>query len=233
MDEKWDWNTVSLEEYVKEKNYPGSWSSFFERQDIQDIFKSISKNMNRDIVIYPPPNLVFRAFRTPLENIKVVILGQDPYHNGNATGLCFSVPVGAEINPSLRNIYNELEAEGFSVNKNGDLSSWPTQGCMMLNTALTVEKSSPESHLHLWFQFTQKVLEYIGTQTKNVAWLLMGAKALEFKKYAVPENGHKIFCTSHPSPFSAHKGFRDVPAFLGSGVFKNINTFLGKEKIIW
>ena len=101
---------------------------------------------------------------------------------------------------------------------------------MMLNTALTVEKGSPESHLHIWYDFSEKVLKEINSKTKNVAWLLMGAKALKFKNLI--SSNHKIFATSHPSPFSAYKGFGQTPAFLGSNVFKEINNFL-YEKIIW
>lgn len=237
INETYDWKNLSLEQYLNEGNYPSNWSEFFERKDIQNILSDISKNMNRTITIYPSPNMVFKAFRLPLNKVKVLILGQDCYHNpGSATGLCFSIPPNSAINPSLRNIYQELENEGFKPVKNGDLTHWMNQGCLMLNTALTVEKGTPESHLHLWYDFSEKLLDYIGNNSKNIAWLLMGAKALQFKKFANPNNGHICFCTSHTSPFSAHKGFKDIPAFLGSNVFKNINSFLEKnlkQKINW
>jgi len=237
MSEKsWSWKNMTLTEFLSEGNIPYKWKEFFDRKDIRIILEKISAEITRvqyRIPIYPEINRVFRAFEVSLRETKVVILGQDCYHNpGSAVGLCFSVPKGAKINPSLRNIYDELENEGFVTEKNGSLAHWAKQGCLMLNTALTVEQGSPESHLEIWYPFSEKVLEYISENTKNVAWLLMGAKAMEFQDYA-KRNGHKAFLTSHPSPFSAHKSCRGSPAFLGSGVFQKINEFLGERKIMW
>jgi len=237
LDGSYDWKTLTLWEYLSEGNIPSHWKDFFLRDDVQKTLKNVSDGIvtqSKGCIIYPPIEKVFRAFNTPLNKVRVVVLLQDPYFNpGSAVGICMSVPPKVPINPTLRNVYIELENEGYTPNKNGSLIHWADQGCLMLNTALSVEKGNPESHLAIWYKFSEKVLEYVGKNTKNVAWLLMGAKALEFKKYAIPENGHKVFITSHPSPFSAYKGFRDYPAFIGSGVFRNIDEFLAKRKILW
>lgn len=231
IDENWSWD-IPLFNFLESGNYPDDsqgWNSFFRSERIQTLLKRISDALNVDAkenIIFPPIYKVFRAFyAVPLNKIKVVILGQDPYHDGNAVGLCFSVPPNGKLNPSLQNIYKELNIQG-----NGSLLSWAEQGCLLLNTALTVRKGEPESHLSIWSDFTEEVIRYVSANTKNVAWLLMGAKALAFKPL-VDESKHTTFITSHPSPFSARSGFRGYPAFLGSGVFKKINEFLGDRKI--
>lgn len=249
--EEWSWKNMSLWEYLNEGNYPrqsSGWQDFFisHSQDLYNISEEI-KTEAQGAIIYPPIHKVFRAF-IPMEDIKVVILGQDPYHNGSAVGLCFSVLPGNKINPSLRSIYKELENEGYEVKRNGDLTHWANQGCLMINTALTVEKSCPEVHLGIWYEFTEKVIREVATYCKNVAFLLMGSKALKFKDCinqtptVVDSNraegcgGHEIFITSHPMPLSAYKGFRGNVAFMGSGVFREINTFLtknGRKPIRW
>lgn len=235
LDEEWSWQNMSLWDYVSEGNLPKTWINFFGGEDIKEILRKVSEdisNESKGCVIYPPPNRIFRAFKLPLDKIKVVIIGQDPYTCGNAVGICFSVPQGAKVNPSLVNIYNELESEGFSPKRTGSLLSWVYQGCIMLNTALTVEKDNPESHLKFWYPFAEQVLDYISKNTKNVAWLLMGKHAAAFKGCA-DINGHKAFITSHPSPLSAYRPYQSYPAFIGSGIFKQINEFLGDKKIIW
>ena len=187
---------------------------------------NISKELEveaKTSTIYPEINKVFRAF-IPLDKIKVVILGQDPYHNGSAVGLCFSVLPGNKVNPSLKNIYTELKNEGYSPVENGILTHW-AKNCCMLNTALTVRKGEADSHTHIWFDFSEKVIKYISDNTKNTVWLLMGSKALEFNPL-IDEEKHTVFVTSHPSPFSAHRGFRYYPSFLGSNVFTQINDYL-------
>lgn len=235
LDEEWDWKNLTLWDFLTEGNYPSNWKEFFLKDDIQKDLEKISKelvNESGNCVIFPPIHKTFRAFCIPLEKIKVIVLGQDPYSDpGAAVGFCFSVPKGNKINPSLRNIYTELENCGFEPTKDGNLSHWVNQGCLMLNTALTVEKGNPDSHTHIWYDFIEKLLQYISENTQSVAWLLMGAKAEVFKKFA-DKNGHKAFITSHPSPFSAHKGFRGYPAFLGSKIFTKINEFI-EPKISW
>lgn len=230
LDEEWSLQNMTLEKYVEEGNV--DWD-FFRKTEVKTILKRISDLLEKEKekIIYPSLNHIFRAFSLPLEKIKVIIIGQDPYHDGNAVGLCFSVPPNKKINPSLMNIYKELENEGYTPCKNGSLVHLIKEGCLMLNTSLTVRKAEPESHLNIWRPFTEKCLEYISERTRGVAWLLMGRHATVFKKYA-ERNGHKAFITSHPSPLSAYKSFGEYPAFIGSGVFRKIDDFLEK-KIEW
>lgn len=230
IDEKWSWKNTTLYEFLQGGNYPQSdpkWKAFFEAN--MDDLKKISQEITEEAqgaTIYPPIYQTFRAF-LPLEKVRVVILGQDPYHNGSAIGLCFSVKPGNAINQSLRSIYKELEDEGFPVTRNGDLTHWEKQGCMLLNTALTVERSNAGAHVGIWYDFMEKVIQYIDQNTKGVAWLLMGKKALVFS----PNITGKKFITSHPMPLSAGKSTKGSPAFFGSDVFKGINKYLvSKQK---
>lgn len=236
VDEKWDWKNHNLSDITA--NLVG-WKAFFSRPDIQEHISRISEKLkekaNNGIIIYPEIYQVFRTFSLSPEKIDLVLLGQDPYHDGNATGLCFSIPKGSKLNPSLRNIYVELKNEGYNPVENGDISYLLDRGVFMLNTALTVEKGDPESHLDLWYEFTEKVIGYI-TEKRSTSWLLMGAKALSFQKtISDSKNAQKIFSTSHPSPFSAHKSFydkigkRQVHSFLNSGVFLEIENYIGKK----
>lgn len=234
IEEKWSWENMELYQYIEEGNLPSSWRDFFDDKTREKL-KVISDKIKCSKVIYPTPNLVFRAFSLPLEKVRIVVLGQDCYHDGNAVGICFSIPVGSKINPSLMNIYNELENEGYKPNRNGSLQHWVDQGCLMLNTALTVEKGNPESHLKFWYEFSEKLFNYISDNTKNVSWILMGKHAARFK-YCADRNGHRAFITSHPSPFSAYRNFQGYPAFIDSGIFRQVNDFLrknGKTEILW
>lgn len=227
-----DWDNTTLYDYLLSGNIPRGWEDFFTRDDVSTILYDISTELSekyRDVKIYPDIDRVFRAF-IPLEKIRCVILGQDPYHDGAATGICFSVSKDSKINPSLRNIYKQLDSEGFVGVRNGSLNGWKDQGCLMLNTALTVVKGRPDSHILLWRKFTEKLLKYIAENTENIAWLLMGNKAINYKDFA--GDSHQVFCTSHPSPFSANKKIKDYPAFIGCNVFTNINKFL-KTPINW
>jgi len=241
IENKYSWNEMSLLNFLEEGNIPSGWNNFF--IDNQKILCEISekleeeKKKNSKLIIYPSINQVFRSFIL-LNKIKVVILGQDPYHSGtteydgSAVGYCFSVSHGNRINPSLRNIYKELKLENYDVNENGDLTHWVDQGCFMINTALTVEKGCADSHTAFWHDFTERVIKYVSENCADVVWLLMGAKAHKFSKFI----RHKVFCTSHPSPFSAHKGNNKINAFIGSGVFDKINKQLekyGRKKIKW
>lgn len=235
LDEEWSWKNMTLLDYISEGNLPKTWENFFNRKDIREILREVSKDISdesKGCVIYPPPNRVFRAFNLPLDKVRVVIIGQDPYTCGNAVGICFSIPPGSKVNPSLLNIYKELESEGYSPKRTGSLIHWVDQGCLMLNTALTVEKANPESHLKIWYPFAKQVFRYISENTENVAWLLMGKHAAAFKDCA-ERNGHKSFITSHSSPLSAYRPYQSYPAFIGSGIFKQINEFLGQKKIEW
>ncbi len=161
-------------------------------------------------IIFPHSNNWFKAFElTPFNDVKVVILGQDPYHNdGQAHGLSFSVPDGVTIPPSLRNIYIELQSDlGVVPNTSGNLEHWAKQGVLLLNSVLTVEKNSPGSHAQSgWVDFTDGVIDIINAEKQNVVFLLWGAYA--YKKAALIDNNkHLVLTATHPSPFSAHKGF--------------------------
>lgn len=185
-------------------------------------------------VIYPPESMVFNAFKfTPFDHLKVVIIGQDPYHGPNqAHGLSFSVPKGVAIPPSLRNIYKELQQEysDFVVPTHGCLESWAEQGVLLLNTVLTVVANEANSHRKLgWEQFTDQVIRAISSHAEGVVFLLWGSHAIK-KAQLVDKNKHLILTAPHPSPLSAHRGF------LGCGHFVKANELLveqGKAPICW
>lgn len=220
-DEKYNWNFSSLVEFINEGNIPQDWEDFFLSDEIKTELEHISYKIRQDeSIIFPSIENVFRAFyKVPLYKIKAVVIGMDPYHNGSATGLCFSVKHGNSINPSLRNIYKELKMEGYDVKEDGDLSHWADQGVLMLNMALTVQQSKPGSHSKIWLDFSLKLIKYISNNIPDVKWLLFGRDAQRIT-YLLKENSY--FCTSHCSPFSANNKCGTHPAFIGSGVFKNV-----------
>jgi uracil-DNA glycosylase len=179
-------------------------------------------------VIFPHSSNWFKAFElTPFNAVKVVILGQDPYHNdGQAHGLSFSVPDGVTIPPSLRNIYTELQSDlGLTPNNSGNLEHWAKQGVLLLNSVLTVEKNSPGSHAQSgWVDFTDGVIDIINTEKQNLVFLLWGAYA--YKKAALIDNNkHLVLTATHPSPFSAHRGF------FGCKHFSKTNKYLKMHQL--
>lgn len=234
ISEPYDWKRQTLSRFLSEGNVPSEWRALFQSQ--KEELDCVSDCLGEYENILPPLNYVFRAFyMLSPKNIRVIILGQDPYHNGSAIGLCFSVRKGNKLNPSLKNIYQELKNEGFSPTENGELYSWAKQGCFLLNKALTVSKGKAGSHTSIWYDFTDRVVEYINENVDGVAWLLMGADAHGVERL-IRNSSHKVFKTSHPSPYSAYKTSRGNPAFIGSGVFTLINEFLvekGKESVQW
>lgn len=181
--------------------------------------------------IYPPRESLFRAFNTtPFEDVKVVILGQDPYHQpGQAMGLSFSVPKQQAIPKSLINIYNELYADLGIRNSHGDLSAWAKQGVLLLNTVLTVEANKPLSHKDKgWEQFTDTIIKHLSDRKQPLVFVLWGRKAQE--KIPMIASHHLIIQSSHPSPLGAHRGF------IGSRPFSKINKQLeawGYQPIDW
>jgi uracil-DNA glycosylase len=192
--------------------------------------------------IYPEKgsDLLFKAFRTtPLSEVKVVILGQDPYHDGSYDGFAFSNrDDGQRISPSLRNILKEVESDvydGFQIDQNPDLSRWAEQGVLLINTAHTVRKKNPGSHLEYWRRFTSEVIHLLLQQERPIVWILWGAKAkaaMEAEPWSrtASAGSHHFIISPHPSPFSAHTGF------FGSKPFTKANKFLeenGKEQIKW
>ena len=185
-------------------------------------------------VIYPPDADIFNAFKlTTPTNLKVVILGQDPYHGPNqAHGLCFSVLKGNKVPPSLRNIYKELSADiaNFEMPEHGDLAHWAKQGVLLLNTILTVEQAQAHSHKKIgWEEFTDQVISTINTKFENVVFLLWGAPAQK-KSALIDESRHHILSAVHPSPLSAYRGFFGCQHFSKTN---NILTSLGKSEIDW
>lgn len=211
------------------------WTEFFYSREVENILVPILNELEEEKKYYPEDKNIFRCFyMTPYDNVKVVILGQDPYHNGSATGLCFDVKLGNALNPSLQNIYKELESEGFSPVKDGNLESWTRQGVLLLNTALTVREGEPESHLELWSDFSDKVIKKL-SEKDFVVWIILGKKAADWKT-SITNKNHIILEATHPSPFSALKSSGTQKAFIGSGIFKSVNKELSKngiDKISW
>ena len=177
-------------------------------------------------ICFPPKKQIFRALElTPFDEVKVVILGQDPYHNDfQANGLCFSVSDMVPAPPSLKNIYKELESD-LNIKKNtNDLASWALQGVLLLNTTLTVKAHEANSHKDLgWEQFTDFIIKEISTHKENIVFVLWGAYAQK-KSQLIDSQKHLIIKTAHPSPLSAHRGF------LGSKPFSKINNYLSKHQ---
>lgn len=186
------------------------------------------KNISKHTAVFPPLEFVFRALElTPLESVKVVILGQDPYHGDKeANGLAFSVNEGVRLPPSLRNIFKELESDlEIPIPKHGDLTKWANQGILLLNSVLTVEKDMPGSHKDFgWQAYTDSLIQEISTKKENIVFILWG-KYAQSKIPLIDEKKHLIISSPHPSPFSARKGF------FGSKPFSECNTWLKKKGI--
>ena len=213
-----DWLTVIGEE--------------FEKQYYLNLRQVLIKEYNSK-VIYPIAEDIFNAFHfTPLEKVKVLLVGQDPYHNpGQAHGLSFSVAPKETIPPSLMNIYKELQTDlGCYVPNNGYLEKWAKQGVLLLNTALTVLAGNANSHSKIgWEIFTDNVIKYLNRREEPLIFILWGNNAKSKKAY-IDTNRHYILETVHPSPLSANRGF------FGCGHFMRTNEILkklGKEEIDW
>ena len=208
-----------------------SWKKALEPEFRKPYFHELIAGLKADIAdgntVYPPGQLIFTAFaKTPLSDLKAVILGQDPYHNpGEAMGLSFSVPKGVRRPPSLLNIYKELNTDlEVPVAKHGDLTAWAEQGVMLLNSILTVRKNSPKSHHKLgWERFTDAVIETISREREHVVFLLWG-KSAAAKAALVDGNKHLVLEAAHPSPLA--RG-----AFFGSQPFSQTNAYLEQHGI--
>ena len=210
-----------------------SWLEHLEGEFQKEYMITLKKKLldlkNEKIIFYPKGNQIFNAFNlTPFNRVKVVILGQDPYHGpGQAHGLCFSVPSSIKPPPSLINIFKELENDiGEKKDyRNGNLEHWAKQGVLLLNTTLTVEKSKPLSHQNYgWTEFTDYVISLISEKLNNIVFILWGAFA-QSKKNLIDSNKHLILIAPHPSPLSAHRGF------FGSKPFSKTNSFLQSKEI--
>ena len=212
---------------------PSSWIQYLEEELNQSYMKDLKKKLiecqNKNITVYPEKSKIFNAFHlTPFQKIKVVILGQDPYHGpGQAHGLSFSVPHNIKTPPSLMNIFKELDSDlKVEINKtNGNLEHWAKQGVFLLNTTLTVEKSKPMSHKNFgWNIFTDKVIEIINHYRENIVFILWGAHA-HSKTHLIDSSKHLILKSVHPSPLSSHRGF------FGSRPFSQTNNYLESKEI--
>mgnify|MGYP006084510419 FL=1 len=213
-----DWNPLLRDEFGKEY-----WSQL----------QAFVASERSKTLVYPRAEDVFQALHlTPYNEVRVLILGQDPYHGvGQANGLCFSVNEGIKIPPSLSNIYKELKTDlGFSPPNHGNLGAWAKQGVLLLNTVLTVEDSKPGSHRnHGWEIFSDRIIDVVSKKTEPVVFVLWGAAAQK-KKALIDLDRHVVIESVHPSPLSAYRGF------LGSRPFSKINQALsgfGIEPIDW
>ncbi len=214
-----------------------SWKTVLKDEFNQPYFQQIPQHLkiekSQGKIIYPPGSLIFNAFNTtPFDKIKVVILGQDPYHgHGQAHGLCFSVQYGVPPPPSLVNIFKELQDDiGIQAPPHGNLTHWAEQGVFLLNASLTVRAGEPMSHSKIgWATFTDTVIKKISGLKKNVVFLLWGKFAQE-KRTLVDETKHLILRSVHPSPLSAYGGF------FGCKHFSKTNEYLvskGIDPIDW
>jgi uracil-DNA glycosylase len=208
-----------------------SWKRFleaeFEKEYMKKLRSFLQSQQEQKKLIYPPNSLIFNAFEhTPFNKVKVVIIGQDPYHGANqAHGLSFSVQKGVPIPPSLQNIFKELQLEfkDFQFPKHGDLSSWADQGVLLLNATLTVEASKAGSHQNQgWETFTDQVIQTLSEQRKGIVFLLWG-KYAQAKAGLIDQNKHQVLMAAHPSPFSAYNGF------FGCNHFIKTNEYLEKN----
>ncbi len=214
-----------------------SWKAALQDEFEQPYMKQLGEFLRREKaagkVIYPPGPMIFQALNsTPLERVRVVILGQDPYHGaGQAHGLCFSVQPGVAPPPSLQNIFKELKRDlNLDIPSHGYLQHWTDQGVLMLNTSLTVEQGVAGSHAKMgWQRLTDRIIEVISEKRSDVVFLLWGAHAQSKAKLIDPTR-HLLLKSVHPSPLSAHRGF------IGNGHFSRANQFLkqrGLEPIDW
>lgn len=213
-----------------------SWREFVESESTKPYFRKMwqtIESLRESKEIFPPRKEIFSCFdKCPLENVKVVILGQDPYHGvGQAHGMSFSVKKGIKIPPSLQNIYKELHDDlGIEIPDHGNLEKWADQGVLLLNTTLTVEKGKPASHSNFgWQEFSENALKILNDSERPLVFILWGAHAQ--KVGAVISNPKHLKIESpHPSPFSARRGF------FGSKPFSRANQFLknsGQAEIDW
>ena len=202
------------------------WKAFLKEELNSNTFQSINSALaieRKKNTVFPENDMIFNAFNfTTPSKIKVVILGQDPYHGkGQAHGLAFSVPSGVKIPPSLQNIFKELQRDlKHSISSNGNLESWAKQGVLLLNATLTVREKKAGSHQKLgWEPFTDSIIKKLSEEKEGVIFLLWGAFAQK-KSALIDTNKHHILTTTHPSPFSAYRGF------LGCNHFSKTNKIL-------
>ena len=225
--------TTSVGEIQLEASWLAALQDEFRQPYMQQLREFLRSEKAAGKVVYPRGGEMFNAFdHTPLDQVRVVILGQDPYHGpGQAHGLCFSVGPGVALPPSLVNIYREIEEElAIKMPAHGCLTSWADQGVLLLNSVLSVERANAASHQGKgWEQFTDRAIEVVNRDCEHVVFMLWGAYA-QRKGAIIDEQRHCVLRAPHPSPLSAHRGF------FGCGHFRSANEYLrdkGREPIDW
>lgn len=227
------------------------WKDYFEDLKERNLFSKIETVLNDEIKngndIYPYPQLLFNAFNScDIEKVKVVIIGQDPYANADiindqkipqAMGLSFSVPVGIKTPVSLYNIFqNQLNNKVIEQPQpHGNLQFWASQGCLLLNTSLTVREREPNSHVNYWKPITDRIIKFLSNEKENLVFVLWGASALE-KIKLIDCDKHHVIISSHPSGLSCHTPLKEYPPFIQVNHFQLINDYLEKHNqmsIIW
>ncbi|KAJ3194418.1 hypothetical protein HK101_002738 [Irineochytrium annulatum] len=233
-------HTEEEEKYLalEKESMSADWYDAFLREMSQKYFIDIKKKLEAEIAsgktVYPPLAEIYTFTKCPIKDVRVVILGQDPYHGPNqAHGLCFSVKKGVSVPPSLVNIYKELKADlgdDFTIPSSGDLQGWCDQGVLLLNAALTVRASEPNSHVTWgWNKFTDAIVSHIARESENVVFMLWGAFAHK-KGAKIDTSRHLVLKTVHPSPLSVYRGF------FGCKHFSQANEYLkdkGRDVVDW
>ena len=214
-----------------------TWEDIIDLEKQKDYYKSLEKEINKryeTTTVFPEKQNIFKAFYlTKLDNLKVVILGQDPYHGfGQAQGLAFSTPANIKNPPSMQNILKEIQSNlgKKSICEDGDLTPWAKQGVLLLNTILTVEEAKPKSHHNLgWEVFTDNIIKYISDNCEDTIFILWGSPAIS-KTKLIDRKKHHILTAPHPSPLSSYRGFFGCKHFSQTNdILKSLN----KEAIIW
>ena len=214
-----------------------TWEDIIDLEKQKDYYKKLKEEINKryeTTTVFPEKQNIFKAFfLTKLDNLKVVILGQDPYHGfGQAQGLAFSTPANIKNPPSMQNILKEIQSDlgKKSICEDGDLTPWAKQGVLLLNTILTVEEAKPKSHHNLgWEVFTDNIIKYISDNCEDTIFILWGSPAIS-KTKLIDRKKHHILTAPHPSPLSSYRGFFGCKHFSQTN---NILKSLNKEPIVW
>lgn len=214
-----------------------TWEDIIDLEKQKDYYKKLKEEIDKryeTTTVFPEKQNIFKAFSlTKLDNLKVVILGQDPYHGfGQAQGLAFSTPANIKNPPSMQNILKEIQSDlgKKSICEDGDLTPWAKQGVLLLNTILTVEEAKPKSHHNLgWEVFTDNIIKYISDNCKDTIFILWGSPAIS-KTKLIDTKKHHILTAPHPSPLSSYRGFFGCKHFSQTN---NILKSLNKEPIVW
>lgn len=214
-----------------------TWEDIIDLEKQKDYYKKLKEEIDKryeTTTVFPEKQNIFKAFSlTKLDNLKVVILGQDPYHGfGQAQGLAFSTPANIKNPPSMQNILKEIQSDlgKKSICEDGDLTPWAKQGVLLLNTILTVEEAKPKSHHNLgWEVFTDNIIKYISDNCEDTIFILWGSPAIS-KTKLIDRKKHHILTAPHPSPLSSYRGFFGCKHFSQTN---NILKSLNKETIIW